>query len=231
MRTKRLLLFDIDGTLLSSRGTGVSAMAEAGHRVLGPSFSLSKINFAGHLDTLIFGEAVRSAGFEPTQELEERFIQVYAELLEQKVSNNATPFQAMPGVLDVLELLQEQAEATLGLLTGNYARTAPLKLRGAGIDPDVFVIGAFGDKGPTRAALVPRALDQHQERFGYRPGAESVLIIGDTPRDVACARANGCHVLAVATGRYSAGELREAGADWVADDLTDASSLLAWIGA
>jgi phosphoglycolate phosphatase len=125
----------------------------------------------------------------------------------------------------LLALLAERADVTLGLVTGNYRQAAPLKISAAGLSPGSFSLGAFGDEAPTRPELVALALGRWSER-GARPDPDRVIVIGDTPRDVACAHANGCRCLAVATGWHSAETLRVAGADAVVPDLSDPSMLL-----
>src|SRR4029079_15724715 len=107
------------------------------------------------------------------------------------------------GVAAALATIGGDASATLGLVTGNYARAVPLKLRAVGIDPAQFVVGAFGDDAPTRPELVRLAIDRWRAR-GAHPDPARVVVIGDTPRDVDCARKNGCRSVAVATGWHAA---------------------------
>jgi phosphoglycolate phosphatase len=122
----------------------------------------------------------------------------------------------------VLAQLRADPRVTLGLLTGNYAETGAIKLRGVGIEPSWFPVQAWGDMAETRPLLVPVALRQLQTAV---PAAE-VVVIGDTLRDVECARANGCLCVAVGTGGATVEALRGAGADLVLEDLSDPGPLL-----
>ena len=125
----------------------------------------------------------------------------------------------LPGVAAALAALGADDTATLGLVTGNYARAAPLKLHAAGINPAQFVVGAFGGDAPTRAGLVRLAMRRWDARGG-KPDPRHVVVIGDTPRDVDCAKQNGCRSIAVATGNHTTDQLAATGADAVLPDLT-----------
>jgi phosphoglycolate phosphatase-like HAD superfamily hydrolase len=126
----------------------------------------------------------------------------------------------MPGVQELLEQLG-RTTAVLGLLTGNVVPGARLKLRAARIDCDQFVVGAYGSDHALRAELPPIAARRAEPWFGRIPGGTEVVIIGDTPADVACAASIGARTVAVATGGYSEAELADAGADAVLPDLSD----------
>jgi len=221
----RLLLFDIDGTLLRAQGLGARAMERAGRRLLGPGFTLDGIDFGGALDPWIFREAVTRMGRSDAIGLHSEFHETYLIELARELETGQGRAEILPGVAAVLGALALSPAATLGLVTGNYARAAPLKLRAAGIDPAQFVVGAFGDDAPTRPDLVRLAIERWG-RGGAAPDPARVVVIGDTPRDVDCARKNGCRSVAVATGWHTAEELRASGADVVVPDLTDLPRLL-----
>lgn len=218
---RKLVLFDIDGTLLRAYGAGGRAMRRAAEHVLGERCRGAQINFGGALDPWIFGQLALHGGYEVTPAVHARFRAVYAQLLAEELALPDARCLAMPGVLDVLARLRAEQPATVGLLTGNYAETAALKLHAAGIDPQWFEISAWGDLADERHALVPVALAQ----LSYALSARDVIIVGDTVRDVHCARVNGCACVAVATGGASVQELADAGADIVLDDLSDALPL------
>jgi phosphoglycolate phosphatase-like HAD superfamily hydrolase len=218
---RKLVLFDIDGTLLRAYGAGGRAMRRAAEHVLGERCRGAEISFGGALDPWIFAQLALHGGYEVTPAVHARFRALYAELLAEELSLPDTRCLAMPGVLDVLARLRAEQPATIGLLTGNYAETAALKLRAAGIDPTWFEIAAWGDLASERHALVPVALAQ----LPHALTAKDVIIVGDTVRDVHCARMNGCACLAVTTGGASAAELTDAGADIVLQDLSDALPL------
>ena len=214
---RKLLLFDIDGTLLRAYGAGGRAMRRAAERVLGERCRGAQIAFAGALDPWIFAQIARHGGYELSEPSHEALRREYAQVLVEELACAEPPCSALPGVHELLLRLRGEQVATLGLLTGNYAETAALKLRAAGIDPQWFEITAFGDLAAERHALVPVALAQ----LAHALPPNHVIIVGDTVRDVHCARKNGCRCIAVATGGSSASELAEAGADVVLEDLRD----------
>jgi len=222
----KLLLFDIDGTLLRAHGAGLEAMAAAGRAVLGEAFSLDGVDFAGNLDPLIFRSAAEQSGLTTDDVRHAKFRELYVRLLEEELATNGSRVERLPGVLELFETLLKETGSVLGLLTGNYQASARAKLKHAGILPDWFRVGAFGDAAPTRPALVPIAMAQCQAASAAALTPRDVLIIGDTPRDIRCAKANGCHALAVATGSYSTAALNAEGADWIVNDLTQASMIL-----
>jgi phosphoglycolate phosphatase len=224
-----LLLFDIDGTLLLGHGAGRRAMERAGRALLGEAFTLDGIDFGGALDPWIFEQAARRAGIADARAHHDAFRAAYLVELRRALEAGEVRPEALPGVGSLLALLAERADVTLGLVTGNYRQAAPLKISAAGLSPDAFSLGAFGDEAPTRPELVALALGRWSER-GARPDPDRVIVIGDTPRDIDCAHANRCRCLAVATGWHSAETLRAAGADAVVPDLTDPSRLLGMLG-
>ncbi|HMI92203.1 MAG TPA: HAD family hydrolase [Polyangiales bacterium] len=218
----KLLLFDIDGTLVRGFGSGGRALRRAAEALLGPSVREHYVNFGGALDPWLFRQLAQCIGRELDDELHGALRTHYAQLLIEELSLAAPAAIALPGVHSVLEQLRADRRVTLGLLTGNYAETGALKLRGVGIEPDWFPVQAWGDMAPTRPGLVPVALAQLATAV---PAAE-VVVIGDTLRDVECARENGCLCVAVATGGTSLADLRAAGAHVVVEDLSDPGPLL-----
>jgi len=207
----RLVLFDIDRTLLDTCGGNKRAMSRAGCSVFGDLFDLEGIDRSGQLDCLILTEALAKLGEQLTNDHLESFRTAYAEELASELSGQV----AMPGALAWVNRLSQIHHVILGLVTGNFASAAAVKLPAIGLDFDAFVANGFGDHGERRADLVSRA------RAACPQAAdEQTLIIGDTPRDVACARDNGCLCLCVATGDYTPAQLRDAGAPFVVDDLT-----------
>lgn len=218
----KLVLFDIDGTLLRGHGVGARAMRRAAEIVLGERCRDAQLEFGGALDPLLFRELARHGGYSVDDAIHATYRKLYAELLVQEMATAERPCQALPGVHDLLARMRAERPAILGLLTGNYAETGSHKLRSAGIDPDWFEVAAWGDMAEQRPGLVQVALAQ----LAARPVAQDVIVVGDTVRDVQCAHANGGVCVAVATGHTSAAELAEAGADVVLDDLRDPMPLL-----
>ncbi len=221
----RLVLFDIDGTLLRAQGLGLDVMERVGRQLLGPAFTLDGIDFGGALDPWIFRQAAQRLGHDDPSHLHSAFRDAYLDELARELAEGERRPVLLPGVLAALTTFRTDPTATLGLVTGNYGRAVPLKLRAAGIDPEQFVIGAFGDDAPTRPDLVRLALEQWRAR-GAEPDPRRVVVIGDTPRDIDCAKKNGCRSVAVATGRHSIEELEAGGADLVVRDLTALMPLL-----
>jgi phosphoglycolate phosphatase len=226
---RTLLLWDIDGTLLLTDGAGMRGMARAGRKLYGDSFRWEGISASGRLDPLILEDALERNGLAPSDDGHRQFHDVYLEELAIELELVKERARAMPGVKAAIMALRERArtsnDVVQGLVTGNYVRAAPLKLRACGFDPEWFDIGAFGDEGRTRPDLVALALTRCHQRFAWRPDPKRVVVIGDTPLDIDCAHAHGCIAFAVATGRHRANELRAAGADIVVEDLSDPAPL------
>jgi phosphoglycolate phosphatase len=222
-----LLLFDIDMTLITTGGSGMKALREAGADLFGPAFTTEGIEFAGRLDPLIIGDMLRLNGVEDSAQHRGALRAGYRRHLEARLREPGIA-RALPGVHDLLGLLGG-ADVTLGLLTGNFEETGTLKLRASGLDPGAFEVRVWGDDAgglmPRRQDLVPVGVERF-ERLRQRK-AKGVTIIGDTPHDVECAKAHGRRCLAVATGQYAAETLR--GADLVVGDLSDARGVAGWL--
>jgi phosphoglycolate phosphatase len=223
-----LILFDIDGTLLRSQGAGVRAMEQALRSIHGELASLKGIEVAGRLDVLIWRDARRRLGLDAADDDHRQFRALYAENL-RSLFESGVEARAMPGVHDLVNEVHEAADLTLGVLTGNYAETGRLKMRHAGLDPDRFIIDAWGDEGASRRDLPPVAMRRFEERAGRSISPTDVVIIGDTPHDIDCARHHGCRSIGVATGQFSAAQLRGAGADLAVESLAATNTILSWI--
>lgn len=201
-------------------------MERAGKAVWGESFDISSINFGGSLDPVIVQEAISLARLQFDHEKHLEFRETYCTELRRELARPDTKAYCLPGILPLLEGLLAARIATLGLLTGNYEETGCQKLTAVGIDPAWFSPRIWGDAAPTRPDLVRVAMQREAHDT-----PESVIVIGDTTRDVHCAKVNGCRVLGVATGPASRKELLDAGADHAVDDLTDPNPLLEMIQA
>lgn len=220
VRPPRLVLFDIDGTLLSCGRHVRPIFRQALHEVFGPEVEIDveDYDFAGKTDPRIVVDLVTAGGRPAAQvraalgRMRERFVA----LLDRRLRSEHV--RVLPGVSELLAGLGSASGLTLGLVTGNWSDGARVKLSRAGLT-ETFACGAFGDDGEDRNLLPPRALERAAELMGRRLDPREVLLIGDTPLDVACARAHGIPVLAVATGSCGAESLRAAGADWVVNDL------------
>jgi phosphoglycolate phosphatase len=222
-------LFDIDGTLLLSGGAGRRALVRVMSDTVADPDIFGRIRFDGKTDPQIIVELLQEAGHERSgeQELIQALSDQYLELLESElVAENAPPPTLMPGVTPLLDALHQDERATLGLLTGNLARGAALKLQSVGLDPERFLVGAFGSDSSHRPDLPAIAADRAQPHFGRVPSGHDVVIIGDTPADVTCGQAIGAKAIAVATGNYPADDLRNAGAYLVVDDLMETQRII-----
>ena len=226
---RTLLLFDVDLTLVNARGLGQVAMRTAGQRVCGEGFSFEGVRFGGRLDPLIFKDAVANHPDPGAVHKHDDFRVAYTRELQRLVDEDGNTIDALPGVLgllgNLLDRVDQLGDVTLGLLTGNYAETAKIKIESAGLKRDWFTLGCFGDEAESRPALAALALKRFEEVTQSPPDPARVIIIGDTPHDVDCAKSNGLTAFAVATGRVSADTLRDAGADIVVDDLTNTDAL------
>jgi phosphoglycolate phosphatase-like HAD superfamily hydrolase len=195
--------------------------------VLGAGVTLSDVPVAGRTDWIILQDALAREGRTLDRELLEAFRERYVVLLREEIRHPGAGKKAvMPGVRDLLEALSPREDVFLGLVTGNFKEGAQIKLEYFDLWR-YFRCGAFGDDSPDRNALVPFAL---QRAAGYglvNVPSEQVFVVGDTPHDVACARAVGATPIAVATGSFAADRLRDSGADVVFQDLSDTAAFLA----
>ena len=225
--TPRLVLFDIDGTILLTAGAGRRAITGALAELVGDRAAFGRIRFDGKTDPQIVSELLAAAG-DPGPHDHDRVRAVcerYVALLERELAT-ATGTRLMPGFPGILDRLEAEAGVVLGLLTGNLERGAALKLRSGGIDPGRFKVGAYGSDAAHRPDLPPIAARRAEPFFGRTPAGGEVVIIGDTPADVACGAGIGARALAVATGSYTVAELAACGAHAVFADLGDTNRAL-----
>lgn len=220
-----LLLFDIDGTLVLTGGAGKRAMMHALAEVFGVTTDgFAGVDMAGRTDTELLSGALARLGVPDTPEAHERFRAVYLRRLGEEIHLPGSGRKGvMPGVAALLPRLAEEPHAHVALLTGNYREAARLKLAYFSLW-DYFAWGAFGEESPDRCEL-GRIAVQRAESYGVPPAArERIVVIGDTPQDIACARAVGGRAVAVATGMHAAEDLTAA--DVVLPDLADTEAVL-----
>ena len=221
-----LVLFDIDGTLLLSGGAGVRAMTRAFAEVFGVADAFAASDVAGRTDTFLVTTALQRAGLPDTPEQHLRFRAAYAGILrEEMLQPPRGRCGLMPGVTELLDALQADDGAHLALLTGNFEPAAYTKLGHFGIDR-FFTWGAFGEESADRNELARVARRRAEERALPAAVRDRIVVVGDTPHDIACARAIDARVIAVATGNFSTDALADAGADVVLPDLSDTARVL-----
>jgi phosphoglycolate phosphatase-like HAD superfamily hydrolase len=225
---RTLVLFDIDGTLLVTAGAGRRAITSALAHLVGDPGVFGRVRFDGKTDPQIVGELLVAAGRadQPTAEEIEAVCSRYVSLLEAELQLARTGTTLMPGVIELIDRLEGTDSVVLGLLTGNVAPGAALKLRAAGIDPGRFIVGAYGSDSAHRGDLPAIAATRARHHFGRDPRGHEVVIIGDTPADIACGAGIGARAVAVATGSYSVEELAACGPHAVFADLSDTDGVL-----
>ena len=205
----KLVLFDIDGTLLWSDGAGRRAIHHALRETFG-TIGPADYWFDGKTDPQIVRELMEREGFEPG-EIARRLphtLALYLERLALELHDPAHGADALPGVHELLGVLEAREDVVLGLLTGNIAGGARAKLGRVGIDFDRFVVGAFGSDHEVRPELPAIAQRRCREVLDLHVPGDRVIVIGDTPADLTCGQGIGARAVGVATGRYSVEELR-----------------------
>jgi phosphoglycolate phosphatase-like HAD superfamily hydrolase len=229
----KLVLFDIDGTLVLTGGAGVRAMMRAFEAVMGvPSGAeaLKGIPVAGRTDWIILHDALARMGHQLDEPLFLRLRESYIALLRGEILQRGTGVNAtLPGVVALLDSLHARDDVFLGLLTGNFKEGAQIKLERFDLWR-YFVCGAFGDDAADRNALVPVALDRATACGLPSLSPSDVIVVGDTPHDVACAHAVGAVAVGVATGSFSVDQLRACGAAAVFETLENTEAFERLLG-
>jgi phosphoglycolate phosphatase-like HAD superfamily hydrolase len=226
MEPRTLLLFDIDGTMLTCPGRGVRAMHRAIQRIFDLPPAEARIEPRGKTDPMLFDELGDAYGL-PLEILAARTAELHATYLQELEPALAEvgACACKPGVESLLVALARRTDVRLGIVSGNLEPAARLKLAAVGLD-GYFAAGAFGSDGRRRADLVGLAL----RRFGPRPGTRfppgAAWVIGDTPEDVAAGRAAGTRTLAVATGGFRRADLEMCSPDVVLDDFVDTDAVV-----
>jgi phosphoglycolate phosphatase len=218
----KLFLFDIDGTLLTTDGAGRAALKTAGTDLFAIEEDLRTISVSGSTDTAIVREILLHHSLEASTANVNRYLGGYLVWLKQHLASQSGAI--LPGAISLLDVLAQE-EQGIGLLTGNVRRGAEIKLTAHGIW-DRFSFGAFGDDDSDRNQLGPIAKRRAEAALNTEFPAHDIFVIGDTPKDIACARAFGAVAVAVATGRYSLANLSEHEPDHLCRDLADTKDLL-----
>lgn len=224
---RRILLFDIDMTMIRTDGAGRSAMEEAFHREFGVERATEGILFDGRTDRGIFFECLERHGFGGTSLAPNfhRFSERYLELFPGWIVRKGGV--VLPGVTELLTAL-EATDAVVGLATGNLRRGAALKLGHFGLW-ERFAGGGFGDDHSVRADLVKAGITELEALHGLSPGEAEVVVLGDTPLDVEAAHGARAKALGVGTGRFTGEQLLASGAEFAMPDLSDTARALEYL--
>lgn len=219
----KLVLFDIDGTLISTGGAGSRALNKAFFEVLGIENAFKNFEMAGKTDVQIIKEGLVKWGINPSYPVVRKIIERYLQNLQLEMNNNSK--HVKPGVIEFISFVRNELGYPTGLLTGNLEKGARIKLAPFELN-QYFPFGAFGSDHEDRRFLLPIALIRFSRMFKRKISFTECIIVGDTPRDVACAKPYGAKVVAVATGPYSVSELMETQADVVVENLSEMGKIL-----
>ncbi len=222
----KLILFDIDGTLIDSGGAGVRSLNLAFEKVFSIENAFKDISMAGKTDSQIIKECLQKHGLSPNGDFE-AIIEAYLYHLRKEINNDRK--HVKPGIYDILNNLGQMKNIATGLLTGNIEKGARIKLEPFRLN-EFFPSGAFGSDHEDRNQLLPIAVERFTKLYKTSIDIEECMVIGDTPRDVECAHIYGAISIGVATGPYSFEELVKAGADYVVKDFSMPSEFLRSFG-
>jgi phosphoglycolate phosphatase len=220
-----LLLFDIDGTLITTGGAGYRTLRRAVERVLEVEAALVGIPVAGRTDSIILRDGLEALGRTLDLPTRDRIRDAYCGLLQAELEATGGGPGVLPGVRDLLSRLADDPRFHTALLTGNFSQSAQVKLGFFNLWHH-FAWGAYGEDAVDRNDLLPVALARYTARTGLPIDPADVVIIGDTPNDVEVARVGGARAVCVTTGQYDRAALQAAGADVVFHDLSDVDEVL-----
>ena len=223
----KVVLFDIDGTLLWSDGAGRRAVQQALEEVFGTAIPEGH-EFDGKTDPQIVRELMVRAGLDDAT-ISARLptaLERYLLLLREELARIDDSNHLFPGISPLLDALEQRDDVLLGLLTGNIQPGAHAKLRAVGLEPARFKVGAFGSDHASRPELPAVARARAEAFLGHEVAGADVIVIGDTPADMTCGNGIGARAIGVATGRYSVEQLHECAEGIVFADLTDTSAVL-----
>ena len=224
---RRLVLFDIDGTLLTADGAGKRALQQALVEVFGTTGPIDSYSFAGRTDPQIVHTLMSAAGL-PRDDVERRLPGLWTRYIANlRREMEHTEVEALPGIPELLRRVEGAAgEVVMGLLTGNIEDGARIKVDAAGLAWERFHVGAFGSDHADRPELPAVAVRRARERTGVEYAGKEIVILGDTPFDITCGAHLGVRTIAVATGRHSADDLASHAPDHLFPDFRDTDA--AW---
>lgn len=223
---RRLVLFDIDGTLLTAGGAGARALRDALLEVFGETGPIGGYSMGGRTDPQIVRELMTATG-RTVEEIEPRYEVLWDAYLRNLRGEVArTEIQALPGVPALLDRVEAGGDSTvLALLTGNVEQGARMKVNAAGLAFERFRVGAYGSDHWERRELPAVAVRRARDLTELEFSGKEIVIIGDTPFDIACGEHLGVRTIAVATGGHPADELAACGPDYLFEDLTDVDAV------
>ena len=223
----RLILFDVDGTLINTGGAGSRAFSRAMESVCGFPDGLKDVRLDGKTDYLILKEALEKAGKQNEPRVEERLFNEYVSVLERELASNRSEYEVLPGVLDLLERLETDSGFILGLGTGNVEQGARAKLEPGGLNR-FFGFGGYGSDHMDRTDLINTAIKRGLQTSS-QDSFDAVIVIGDTPRDIIHGHEAGAAVLAVSTGSYSLSELERCDPEKALPDLAETELVIEFL--
>ena len=227
MKQEKLILFDIDGTLLVIDTLADMAFRAMTKEVYGVECSFKEISYAGMTDPRILEEVLKLRRIDD-ETIAARFdeaIEKYCTYFDYFARGNSYHLTVFPGVIPLLNALEQMPEMHIAILTGNLEYTGWKKLELAGLK-NYFPFGAFGSDSKVRSELVGIALKRAEDKYGITYKNKNVIIIGDSPHDVLCGKSYGVTSIAVATGHTSIEELKRYEPDYAFQDLTDFKKLI-----
>lgn len=226
MGPTKLLLWDIDGTLMLGDRAGERALVAAMRDVFGLEGTLQKVEVAGRTDKLIAADLLQAYDIEPTAQAIHDFLEGYLAALPIELGRGKP--RLLPGIVRILEIVAARADLAQGLLTGNLTRGAHLKLSHFDVWR-YFPFGAFADDATQRNDLGPHALRRANAHHTVEFRPERTFVIGDTPHDIACGKAIGAATIGVATGKFSVAELAACAPTLALPNLDDVDGFMAFI--
>jgi phosphoglycolate phosphatase-like HAD superfamily hydrolase len=214
----KVLLFDIDGTLILSGGAGLRAMNRAFFELHQVPDAFDGISLSGRTDTWIVETAMTRAGIPVDNTIVNTFKERYFLLLQEEISKPGNNKRIMPGVEHLLDILKSRDSIILGLLSGNWEKSGRIKLAHFNLS-HLFKFGAFADDSGDRNMLLPFAMQRFVKSYKLKPRVEDIFIIGDTPFDIKCAKPHGVKSVAVGAAHYSVDELAQYSPDHLLSSL------------
>ncbi len=217
----RLILFDLDGTLLTSGGIGRCSTRSALKTIFGTSGNLDEFYPGGRTQEAIFVDTLADAGIGMNQFLERRMelYQVFLDNFQGHLDQGEYQINALPGAIQLLDYLNTSENFVLGLVTGNHTGVARLKLLNAGLDPNVYLAGAYGEESANRSDLVPLAKDRAESIAGIQFPEYYTIVVGDTTRDVLSAQSVNATSFALTTGTDERDLLQSVNPDSIFENL------------